>query len=68
MMNWLGMAIVLAALGSLLASLRLYQKWASPHAELLRKLLHVGMGLVSLSFPWLFDSSWPVCRRSQRRL
>src|SRR5262249_18012010 len=33
---------------------------ASPHPEVVRKLLHMGMGLVTLSFPWLFDETWPV--------
>ena len=28
--------------------------------EVLRKGLHVTMGLTTLSFPWLFDSGWPV--------
>jgi phytol kinase len=61
MMNpWLGMALVMGALGTLLAVLRLYQAWGAPHPELVRKLLHVGMGLVTVSFPWLFDQSWPV--------
>ena len=60
MMNWLGIAIVLGALGGLLGGLRLYQRWGSPHPEILRKILHVGMGLVACSFPWLFDSSWPI--------
>jgi phytol kinase len=62
MMNWLGIAIVLAVLGGLLGALRLYQKWGAPRPELLRKILHVGMGLMALSFPWLFDppSSWPI--------
>jgi phytol kinase len=61
MMNpWLGIAIVLAALGSILVCLRLYQRWGNPHPELLRKILHVGMGLVAVAFPWLFDRLWPV--------
>lgn len=61
MMNpWLGMAVVLAALGIILGGLRLYQKWGMPHPELLRKILHVGMGLVAVAFPWLFDRAWPV--------
>lgn len=58
--DWLGMGLVLAILGGLMASLRLYQRWYSPHPELVRKLLHVGMGLVTLSFPWVFSSPWPV--------
>ena len=60
MMNWLGIALVLAILSGLLGALRLYQTWGAPRPELLRKTVHVGMGLVAISFPWLFDSSWPV--------
>ncbi len=60
MMNGLGIAIVLTVLGGLLGALRLYQKWGAPQPELPRKILHVGMGLVACSFPWLFDESWPV--------
>jgi phytol kinase len=57
---WLGMASVLALLGGLTAGLRVWQRRAAPHPELIRKLLHVGMGLVTLSFPWVFDAAWPV--------
>jgi phytol kinase len=57
---WLGIGLVLAALGGLLLGLRLYQRLAAPHPEWVRKLLHLGMGLVTLSFPWLFDAGWPV--------
>jgi len=60
MMNWLGIAIVLFALGGLLGGLRLFQHFGSPHPELLRKILHVGMGLLACAFPWLFDSFWPI--------
>jgi phytol kinase len=57
---WLGIAVVLLALGGLMGGLRLYQRLAQPHPEVVRKFLHVGMGLVTLSFPWLFDQAWPV--------
>ncbi len=57
---WLGMAVVVGALGLLMVGLRLYQRLAEPHPELVRKLLHMGMGLVTLSFPWLFDELWPI--------
>jgi phytol kinase len=30
------------------------------HPELSRKLVHIAGGLFALSFPWLFDSPWPV--------
>jgi phytol kinase len=57
---WLGMAVVVGTLVVLMLALRTYQKLASPHPELVRKLLHIGMGLLTLSFPWLFDTAWPI--------
>lgn len=55
-----GMLLVLAALGALVGVLRYWQVKRAPHPELVRKLLHIGMGLVTLSFPWVFRSPWPV--------
>jgi phytol kinase len=55
-----GMALVLLTLGGLLGGLTLYRRLGAPHPELLRKLLHVGMGLTTLAFPFLFDEAWPV--------
>ena len=56
----LGIMYVLAALGGLLVLLAFLQRSMPQHPELIRKLLHVGMGIVTLWFPWLFDSTWPV--------
>lgn len=55
-----GIALVLGALLGLLAGLWLLQRSGRVYPELVRKLLHVGMGLVTVSFPWLFDEAWPV--------
>jgi phytol kinase len=60
MSPWLGMVLVLGILGGLVAGLRVFQRRAAPHPELVRKLLHMGMGLVTLAFPWMFDEAWPV--------
>ena len=57
---WFGMGLVLLCLVGLMGGLRLWQRTCRPHPELVRKLLHVGMGLVALSFPWLFAEVWPV--------
>jgi phytol kinase len=57
---WLGMGMVIAALAGLMGGLRLYQRRFAPHPEWIRKLLHMGMGLVAVSFPWVFPSAWPV--------
>lgn len=57
---WVGIAMVLSALVGLMGLLRLYRRKYQPHPEILRKLLHVGMGLVTLSFPWVFHETWPA--------
>lgn len=57
---WLGVSLVLAILGGLFVGLRFYQHRYHPHPEVVRKLLHILMGLLTLSFPWLFDRPLPV--------
>lgn len=56
----LGIALVLILLGSMMAGLRELARRIRIHPELIRKLLHIGMGLTTLSFPWLFQTEWPV--------
>jgi phytol kinase len=58
--RWLRMAIVVAVLLALLGGLRLLRARYRLHPELARKLMHLGFGLVTLAFPCLFDSVWPV--------
>ena len=57
---WLAVTGVLAALLALFAALGAWQRLGNPHPELVRKSAHVGMGLVTLSFPWLFAQPLPV--------
>ena len=57
---WLTMAIVTLVLLALFAGLRAYQTRYSPHPEFVRKLLHIMMGSITLTFPWLFNETWPV--------
>ena len=52
--------MVLGSLGGLMAGLRAAQAVRSPHPELVRKLMHMGMGVVMAALPWLFDAAWPV--------
>jgi phytol kinase len=56
----LSMALVLAVLGAVLGGLHLLQRRITLHPELARKLVHVAMGLITLTFPWVFASPWPV--------
>lgn len=60
MTPWLGIGLVLAVLVTLIIALRWAKRRFSPHAEVVRKLLHVGIGLTALTFPWLFGQVWPV--------
>jgi phytol kinase len=57
---WLNMLLVGASFGALIIGLRTLRDARRVDPELLRKLLHIGMGLVSLSLPWLFAAAWPV--------
>jgi phytol kinase len=57
---WLAVALILTILGGLIIGLRSFQSRYSPHPELVRKLLHIPMGLITLTFPWLFTSPVPV--------
>ena len=57
---WLGMCLVVSIFGVLMVGLSAYRRSRSKDPELVRKLLHIGMGLVTLTFPWLFAAIWPV--------
>lgn len=58
--NLLAMAALLAALAMLLVGLKAVEKRARFHPEVLRKGVHVGMGLLVLPLPWVFDRAWPM--------
>jgi phytol kinase len=57
---WVSAGLLLAAFLLWLGVLKLYQHFRSPNPEHLRKLVHTGSGLLTLSFPWLFDTITPV--------
>lgn len=57
---WLAILAVLALLGASMAVLSAWARRRALQPEAVRKLLHVEMALVTLAFPWLFASAWPV--------
>lgn len=57
---WLVVTFLLAGLLLLLAVLRAWQVAFGPHPELVRKLFHLGGGMLALPLPWLFSSPGPV--------
>src|SRR5687768_4843777 len=58
----LGIAATVAAFAVLAGGIAVSRRRTDAHPELSRKFLHVGMGCVVLSFPWLFTRGrpWPV--------
>ena len=57
---WCGIGLVSGVLVALLVGLHAWREHSAPNPELLRKSLHIGMGLTALTFPWLFDRTWPL--------
>jgi phytol kinase len=53
-------ALVLVVLACLLLGIRTAQSRSKWHPEISRKAVHVAMGMVCLTFPWLFKEAWPV--------
>lgn len=54
------LVLVLAAFGALFAAAELWRRHGSPPVEWTRKLVHLGGGVVSGAFPWLFAHHWSV--------
>jgi len=57
---WVGVLIVVVGLLATLMGLRALRLRFGWHAEVMRKLAHIGLGLSSLTFAWLFTERWPV--------
>ena len=56
----LGIVIVISALAAMMAWVRQMGARFNVHPELQRKSVHIGMGLITLWFPWIFNDPWPV--------
>jgi phytol kinase len=57
---WLATVAVVTGMLLLLAALRTWQLLARPNSEMVRKLFHLGGGLLALPLPWLFSKPLPV--------
>ncbi len=60
MQSFLGILFVLATLGIAMGGIKLYDRLKSPNPEIPRKMVHILMGCVTLTFPSLFSEVWPV--------
>lgn len=54
------MAAILSCALLMLLALRLYRKWARSDGEWIRKLAHIGTGLLSIALPWIFPGTIPI--------
>jgi phytol kinase len=57
---WFGCIVVLASLASLLLLCKFFTRYLQFSTELARKLVHIGMGIICSSFPFIFSATWPV--------
>lgn len=60
MSPYLGITLVLIALGALMVAVKAFQRRGIVRAEGARKTVHIGMGCICLLFPWIFQQVWPV--------
>ncbi len=60
MNSYLGITLAVGIVSGLMVGTAAIRKRVNMHPETARKIVHVGSGLLALSFPWLFDTSWPV--------
>lgn len=58
--EWIAILLVMGILSVLLQTLSVIKARFKPHPEIIRKSLHIIMGVVTLSFPWVFAHAWPV--------
>ena len=57
---WLGIAVMLGASRSVLAIVGEVTQRHRLSPEVARKALHLGMGTIFFTCPWLFDCAWPM--------
>lgn len=57
---WIGITLIVGLLLGMLVTLRYVRARFGWQPETMRKLAHIGLGLASLSYPFLFAQRWPV--------
>ena len=57
---YISVLLVLILTSGLMGTIRIFQKKYAPHPEWCRKLMHIGSGILAVSIPWFFQSTWPV--------
>lgn len=60
MIPFLGVTGCLLVLAVSMAALSAWRRHSRVSPEVVRKVLHVEMGLIAAGFPWIFNSAWQV--------
>lgn len=59
MNTWLGLGIAVAYIVGLVGAAEVVHRWRRLSSDFTRKVIHVGVGMLSWALPVLFDSPWP---------
>ena len=58
MNNWLGLLISLLYIFSIIGLAEGLRRWRGYSSDFTRKVIHIGVGMMSWALPWLFDNPW----------
>jgi phytol kinase len=59
MNNWLGLLIAFAYIFAIIGLAEGLRRWRGYGSGFTRKVIHVGVGMLSWALPFLFDNPWP---------
>lgn len=59
MNNWLGLVIAFVYIFTILGLAEGLRRWRSYSSDFTRKVIHIGVGMLSWALPFLFDNPWP---------
>jgi phytol kinase len=59
MNNWLGLLIAFFYIFAILALGEGLRRWRGYSSDFTRKVIHIGVGMLSWALPFLFDNPWP---------
>jgi phytol kinase len=59
MSNWLGFIIALVYIFTMIGAAEGLRRWRGYNSDFTRKVIHIGVGMLSWALPFLFTSPWP---------
>ena len=59
MNNWLGLLIAFTYIFTIIALGEGLRRWRGYSSDFTRKVIHIGVGMLSWALPFLFDNPWP---------